>query len=201
MKYIKIALGSVTLLIILYLAAIFWAVLSEDKIDYLVIDATFGARDFKYGTGYLIPPLARERLKFINSCPRFEYGNNAIGFITSVHADDGANKNAALEVARDFIRVGCSINTYDRHGFTPLHSAILFNDPVMVGFLIKYGANPQLPIRPLNLPNHQTHVRSEVGLNAYEYAEWLQSHSRVKLNMRDVIAALHDKPVASPAGS
>jgi Ankyrin repeat len=200
MKYIKIILAILAFLTTLYLGAITWEVLN-DTMDYLLVDATMGPGDFRYGAGYLIPPLARQRLKLLKTCPQFKYGNTAIGLITTAHSFSDGDKSAVLEIARNFIRVGCNINAYDRHGFTPLHSAILFNDPVMVGFLIKYGANPQLPIRPRNLPNHQTHLRPEVGLNAYEYAEWLQRHSRVKLNMRAVIAALHDKPVASPAGS
>lgn len=79
----------------------------------------------------------------LDSCgePKIEYTGRSLGIVS---------KEAELrlfELIEYLIERGEPIDAYSSQGYTALQSAILGNEPKLVGLLLNAGANPYLPIK------------------------------------------------------
>jgi ankyrin repeat protein len=127
--------------------------------------------------------LAWMRLRHIQGCPDFGPGNSAIAFMTVNH-QISTDPQGSLELTELFIKDGCDVNAY-RGRYTPLLSAVLEDDAVMVQFLLQHGADPKLRLRPAG-----GHPSPSDGLDAHDFAVWIRDKGRQKRDMSAVIAAL-----------
>ncbi len=81
-----------------------------------------------------------------------------LGFITAI--DDSEKKYRLMDF---FISKGLSVNSKSKaDGLTPLHSAIILNDPKLVEYLLSKNADP-------------LQTESNHGMTAYQYVDFLAS--------------------------
>lgn len=199
MKYLQTPLLIAALLLAATLFAVSWIIWSLEPEELLVYATT---TTWRYGTGYVIGPLARDRLRLMDRCPVLGHlaaGNNPIAFaLASSQNPFWGNHDVAFEVATILIGKGCDINGYSHGRFTPLLASVLADDPKAVSFLLSHRANPQLPI--LALPAGEGRAMPTDGLDAYQLAVWMRDHSRSKPDMSAVLAELQTSEKAPGTG-
>lgn len=72
------------------------------------------------------------------------YGMPAFNFIAAGYSTGDSSYNAAVfELAQKFIAKGADINR-SWNGFTPLQAAVVVNEPVLVEYLLRNGADPDI---------------------------------------------------------
>jgi len=86
-----------------------------------------------------------------------------LGFITTI--DDSEKKYRLMDF---FISKGLDVNSKNKaDGLTPLHSAIILNDPKLVEYLLSKKADP-------------LQTESNYGMTAYQYVDFLISKNSKK---------------------
>lgn len=130
-----------------------------------------------------VSDLAWLRLRHMQGCPDFGPGDSAIVFMTVNH-QVSTDPQGSLELTEMFIKRGCDVNAY-RGRYTPLLSAVLEDDVVMLRFLLQHGADPKLRLKAAG-----GHPSPTDGLDAHDFAVWIRDKGLQKRDMSAVIAAL-----------
>lgn len=100
-----------------------------------------------------------------------------LGFIAN---DD--NKDTKYMLMDYFLSKGLNINGRSKiDGLTPLHAAILLNDPELMKYLLSKGADPLQTDR-------------DNGMTTYEYLDFLTSNNQSELFNREAIKHILSKP-------
>jgi len=87
--------------------------------------------------------------------------------LASAAVDDTCmNTNDAHKLVEHLVKRGEPINEY-YHGFTPVHAAILSDNPDILGLLLNLGADPTMKIKSRYVSKHN-------GMNAYQFAAYLK---------------------------
>lgn len=109
------------------------------------------------------------------------YGMPALDFIAAGYGSgDSRQKEIALELSRQFIEKGAQVNQ-SWNGYTPLQAAILANEPVLVEFLLRHGADPSIKFKNPG--------KASDNLTATEFAKYLAGLKRQ--DMSRVLEVLH----------
>ncbi len=170
---ISILIGLISVLVI-------WASLSltvYSDIDYVVLGAISERNGFLNKVFY----------QYLNSTDRIhesrDYPVTLLQFTLNGYGSKNASNEKILEVSDMLLSRGMNIDQRNRSGFTALHEQVILNQPDLISFLLKRGAN--------------TSIRVDVGregsknnLTPLELAKWLQSNSRGGKDWKQVILLL-----------
>jgi len=107
-----------------------------------------------------------------------------IGLIVAAYPE--LDLEATGQLIKAVQRNGGDINAYDHIGVTPLHAAVLFNEPEIVTLLLSLGADPMLPRR--HMPGMRPTPTD--GLNAGDYALWIKENGKGEPLDDRILAAL-----------
>ena len=172
----KIAVLVVAISATTYLALVWFTLRTNIDVSILTI-----VTDDSYP---LIPrPLAKAYLSVTDYDPNglTQLGMPAYSFITAGYGLEGRkNDQRILQLSQQFLDKGANINSLFE-GFSPLHGAVLANQPELVRHLLENGADTKQkldrPGRPIN------------GMNALELAKFLKI-ARKKENWSKVLELL-----------
>jgi len=109
---------------------------------------------------------------------------SVINFLVSAYGGEGVD-NARVEMyITQFVKQGCSINDYDIAGMTPLHAAVLFNQPKLVTLLLENKADVTKKI-------NRSGKRVD-GMQPLKFAKYLLT-SNNSPELKEIIALLQNK--------
>ena len=107
-----------------------------------------------------------------------------LSFLAAAYGSENAdNEKIEAYIAR-FIKQGCSVNAFDKEGMTPLHLAVLYNQPELVKFLLENNAEQRKKIiRPGGIVN---------GMQPLKFARFLHA-SNDSQQLKDIINIFTNK--------
>ena len=109
---------------------------------------------------------------------------SAISFLVAAYGGDHVDNSRVEAYIVRLVEQGCSINTLDEAGMAPLHSAVLFNQPKLVKFLLENGADMRTKI---NRPG-----KGVDGMQPLKFAKFLLA-TNDKQALKDSIKILKNK--------
>ena len=97
----------------------------------------------------------------------------------------GFENDKIFQVSDILIKKGYDINETSEKGLTPLHSAVIINEPELVIYLLERGSDQQIKV---------TNTKSKIeGMAALELAEYL-SKTKENESYSEVIKILKSHP-------
>ncbi len=90
-----------------------------------------------------------------------------ISLMVAAYSELPNMRHVALTIIDVALKSDCDINLPNNAGLSPLNDAILFNEPKVVDFLLKRGAEPTQTIN--------TNSEELRGLNSYQFIELLET--------------------------
>ena len=179
-KTVKVVISILTGLISVLVV---WASLSltvYSDIDHVVLGATSERNGFLHKVFY----------QYLHFTDRIhdsrDYPVTLLQFTLNGYNRKNSNNEKILKVSDMLLSRGVNIDQKNRSGFTALHEQVVLNQPDLISFLLKRGAN--------------TGMRVEVGkegskrnLTPLDLAKWLQSNSRGDKNWKQVILLLENQ--------
>lgn len=95
-----------------------------------------------------------------------------ISLMVAAYGDPKVKNDVVLKVVDRAIKSGCDISAPDAAGLSPLNAAILYNEPVLVGFLLERGADTSKRIA-----SPKEHLN---GLDSLEFVDLLMTKDKAK---------------------
>lgn len=114
-----------------------------------------------------------------------------LGFVGAHYDEPGIRREVLLQMAQTALAAGCPADEpVDTGGLTPLNAAILFNRPDLVALLLRYGADPQRPIRRPG--------KASDGWNSYQLQGFLKQKRPLDRSAIDRLLDRHRQASARP---
>lgn len=126
------------------------------------------------------------RVESWTSCPVMDRDVNALGQTLRGYGVEGFDRHRVLATAGHLIALGCDLNQRSLTGHTPLHEAILYNEPDVVRFLLAHGADVSVTIEAGN----NAVMRFFSGMDSLGFAEALQAKSSHAENRAEIVTLL-----------
>jgi len=108
----------------------------------------------------------------------------AISFLIAAYGGEHVDNSRVETYITRFIEQGCSVDALDQAGMTPLHAAVLFNQPRLVKFLLDNNADMRIKI---NRPGKRVD-----GMQPLKFAKFLLS-TNDKQELKDIIKIFKNK--------
>lgn len=114
-----------------------------------------------------------------------------LDFVGAHYDEPGMRWEVLLQMAQTALAAGCPADEpLDTGGLTPLNAAILFNRPDLVALLLRYGADPQQPIRRPG--------KASDGWNSYQLQAFLKQKRPLDRSVIDHLLDRHRQRSARP---
>lgn len=165
---------------------------------YLTVGLTMRA-DISYVVAYALSDETRQPFRFV----AWQYlsvtdrvlndvdggAKPLITYVLNYHSFNQYRPSRSLEMARVLVDRGVDVNERSSAGHTPLHNAILANEPEVVSFLVLNGAS-----RELTSPTKIKSSGEVTNLAPLHYAEYLNVHSLKPGEWSQIISLLRNSP-------
>jgi len=172
---ISILIGLISVLVV-------WASLSltvYSDIDYVVLGATSERNGFLNKIFY----------QYLTSTDRIHESRvdpvTLLQFTLNGYDTKNSNNEKILEVSDMLLSRGVDIDQRNKSGFTALHEQVVLNQPGLISFLLKRGANTGIRV---NIGR----AGSKNSLTPLGLAKWLQSNSKEGKDWKQVILLLEN---------
>jgi len=109
---------------------------------------------------------------------------SAISFLVAAYGGDNVDNSRVEAYIIRLIKQGCSVDVLDEEGMTPLHSAVLFNQPDLVKFLLENGADMR---KKISRPGKRVD-----GMQPLKFAKFLFA-SNDNQKLKDIIKIFKNK--------
>jgi len=129
------------------------------------------------------------RVQSWKGCPALERDATVLGQTLRGYGLEGFDRHRVLATASHLIDLGCDIDQRSLTGHTPLHEAILYNEPDVVRFLLAHGADATVTIEVPDASESET-LRLFSGLDSLRFVEALQAKSGHAENRDEILQLL-----------